>query len=524
MVLVSRAALGARTLAAALVAAAALVGTPAAASATEQTHYDTPVSGCAVDDQRTTEISGAVATDDGWLVVNDKSYDVWSLDAQCRVTRFWHGETPKGGADVEDLMRGPDGTLWLADTGGNRLARQVAHVVGLTTDGEVVDMPLRLPRPGLDIEAAVVTPQFELVMVTKSPGTAARVLTAPLPTIVPTEPVTVTDRGSLDLRTVHGVPPGGRYAVTGAALSPDGGYLALRTPTDVYELDVTAVDVADALLSQTPAWVGRVLQPQGEAISYTPGIDRLSLLSERRGSTVATIGLERANTDALTIVATPRWVLYTAVEVLPLVLFVWLLARRRGRRVGSVVVAGLVLSLGLALTFAAAGLRAPGYRSVAVVSFAPRDPVGMGADALVLLGPRYVAMLGNPDLVQEAAVLLGRPDLSAAADISAVIEPGTINLEIQVESHNPDLSARAANALAGLVQDAVSRDPLVYARRSALALPAGSRELPSANDVALLGGFLSVAGALTGGFVWTRRRPLGATTRTGAQPADRSEQ
>jgi hypothetical protein len=506
---------------------------PAAADAAanaESSAYDPATVQCRLTDPRVPEVSGAVETSTGWLVVNDKSEDVWALDQDCRVTRYWHSDRKAQGrpVDVEDLTTGPDGTLWLADTGGNRLVRPVVHLVGLTTDKTVVRVALRLPRTGLDIEAAVVTPGFELVLLTKTAGGVAEVLTAPLPTLPTTEPTPLRERGRLDLETVPDVPSGAGLAITGAALSPDGSHLALRTYTDVYELDTVGDTVVDALTTRTPRWVARVPQPQGEAISYgPPGSDRLSLLSEGLRSSVLVMGIHRTNTDATSFPGAPRWPLYAAGALVLVCVAAARGLRLVGRRLdGGLVVGALVLALGLAGTGLIASLRSPGYRSTAVLSLAPRNPVGIGADAVELLGPRYVALLDDPGLVSRAGQLVGRSDLATAAEVKAQLDPGTINLEIAVVSGNPDLSSRVANALAGLVQDIATTDPLVYGRRSASAQPAGARDLPSASQLAALGAALSAVAALVGGLVWVRRRPLGSpnqlTSGSGRWPARRS--
>ncbi len=520
--------------AAALGAALAILAPAGAATAAASTStYDAPLTACQVTDTRVPEISGAVETTTGWLVVNDKSEDVWALDADCNVTRYWKSDREKpdtkagttvSDVDVEDLMTGPDGTLWLADTGGNRLVRRVVHLVGITTAREVVRVDLQLPAKGLDIEAALVTPRFEVVLLTKKVDGVAQVLTAPLPTVATTTPTPLTVRGTVDLGAVPGVPSGAGLSITGAALSPDGAHIALRTYTDVFEVDATDAPVVDALTTHTPRWVARVPQPQGEAITYgPPGESRLSLLSEGLDTPVRVVGIHRANTDATSFPAAPRWPLYSGLAVLLFGAVAFRGARLLRRRLdGSIVIGAVVLAIGLAGTGLAVGLRSPGYRSVAVISLAPRDPVGIGADALELLGPRYVALLGDPGLLSRAGGLVGRPDLDRAAEVEAAIEPGTINLEIAVVSGSADLSSRVANALAGLVQDLASTDPLVYGRRSASAQPAEGRELPSASQLAVFGAALSAVAALVGGLIWVRRRPLGQPTYPGRWPARRS--
>ncbi len=480
--------------AAALGAALAVLAPAGAASAAASTStYDAPVTACQVTDKRVPEISGAVETATGWLVVNDKSEDVWALDADCAVTRYWKSDRKKkkvSDVDVEDLMTGPDGTLWLADTGGNRLVRQVVHLVGLTTAREVIRVDLQLPAKGLDIEAAAGHPALRARAADQGGrrrrGGAHRA--AAHRGHDHADPAARCAARWTSARSPAFLPAPG-LSMTGAALSPDGAHIALRTYTDVFEVDATDAPVVDALMTHTPHWVARVPQPQGEAITYgPPGESRLSLLSEGLDAPVRVVGIHRANTDATSFPAPPRWPLYAGLAVLLFGAAAFRGARLLRRRLdGSIVIGAVVLAIGLAGTGLAVGLRSPGYRSVAVISLAPRDPVGIGADALELLGPRYVALLDDPGLVARAGDLVGRADLDRAAEVKAAIEPGTINLEIAVVSGSADLSSRVANALAGLVQDLASTDPLVYGRRSASAQPAEGRELPSASQLAVFG-------------------------------------
>src|SRR5262249_49051528 len=63
-----------------------------------------------------------IATSDGYVSIDDSRDDpsqilIFYLDHRCRVTRTLGYPTPA--RDPEDLAQGPDGTLWVADTGDN---------------------------------------------------------------------------------------------------------------------------------------------------------------------------------------------------------------------------------------------------------------------------------------------------------------------------------------------------------------------------------------------------------------------
>jgi DNA-binding beta-propeller fold protein YncE len=79
---------------------------------------------CTIEDERLVELSGLVATDDGYVVINDGTEDesrekIFFLDKDCKVknaVRYSGG----GPLDPEDLALAPDGkTLYIADIGDN---------------------------------------------------------------------------------------------------------------------------------------------------------------------------------------------------------------------------------------------------------------------------------------------------------------------------------------------------------------------------------------------------------------------
>ena len=100
--------------------------TPGAAGAAAP---GTPV--CEVRDDRLSEISGMVATDDGYVMINDGADDearrrIFFLDQRCAVVRTV--SYPSRPRDTEDLAVGRDGTVWVADIGDNDRSRQTIAV------------------------------------------------------------------------------------------------------------------------------------------------------------------------------------------------------------------------------------------------------------------------------------------------------------------------------------------------------------------------------------------------------------
>lgn len=308
-----------------IVLAAALPAGPVAA-----TTFAAPQTICTIIDPDLPEISGAVAARSGFLVTNDSGASVVELDEDCTVvsTTELDGVQP---IDVEDLARGPDGTVWLADIGGNLEPRGVVAMYGLRPDGSVVTARFSYPTGTHDAEAAFVTMDNEVVLVTKDRG-AGTVYRARLPGDEVSTPVKLRRVGDLDLLAFGAREDDeGSLLVTGAALSPDGRHVSLRTYTDAYEWEIVGGDPASTLVSSPPRPVGALDQPQGEAITYSWDGLRLVAFSEQLGSRVLGVDIARVappvEPDRLGL---PAWSLVVA--IVPALLLVTGLVSRYLRR------------------------------------------------------------------------------------------------------------------------------------------------------------------------------------------------
>ncbi len=137
------------------------------------------------------------------------------------------------------------------------------------------------------------------------------------------------------------------------------------------------------------------------------------------------------------------------------------------------------------------------WKSTAVVALLPRDPIGTGADTLVLLGPRYIALLDNDRVLQAVGEQMGKTDEEIRAGVSAEIQPGTVNLEI-VFAGDDRATAPVANALADIVVEAAADDPIVQGDIVASAVPPRAIELPTLGQIMLFG---AAAGVVAAGVV-----------------------
>ena len=217
---------------------------------------------CTVDDPRAVELSGLVATADGYVAI-DSQFDsdqvrILYLDGACQVTRT--AGYPTAARDPEDLAVAPDGTLWVADIGDNVDAQTRRQTIALwrvpAGGGAPVIHRLTYPDGPHDAEALLFAGDGMPVIVTKE-------LSGPAGLYQPTAPLLPGTAAGVPLKRVGEFRPTatgennllgglGEPMVTGAATSPDRRRVALRTYTAAYEWDVPDGDVVKAITTSTP--------------------------------------------------------------------------------------------------------------------------------------------------------------------------------------------------------------------------------------------------------------------------------
>ncbi|MFF3865175.1 hypothetical protein [Micromonospora sp. NPDC001898] len=240
---------------------------------------------CTVVDERLRELSGLVATKSGYVVVNDgtdvESHKrVFFLDTKCKLAREPVRYSGKGPLDTEDLALSPDGAkLWIADIGDNITSttrRARVAVWSMPADGSARPVLHRLSYPEgkpHDAEALLISDDGKPLIITKVASGKAEIF-RPVGALKSgeTSPVPMEKVGEIGLpKTNTDTRMGlfGRVAVTGAARSPDGTKVVLRTYADAFEYDVSNGDIVGALTGGKPR-VTPLTDPFGEAISYTP--------------------------------------------------------------------------------------------------------------------------------------------------------------------------------------------------------------------------------------------------------------
>ncbi|MEV0940178.1 hypothetical protein AB0I90_07360 [Micromonospora wenchangensis] len=241
---------------------------------------------CTITDERLRELSGLVATKTGYIVINDGTLQesrkrVFFLDTKCKIAKEPVKYSGDGPFDTEDLALSPDGkTLWIADTGDNvtsreRRTRVAVWTMPITGSKQPVLHRLSYPeRKPHDAEALLIGADGLPLVITKVPSGKAEIFTpeAKLDPDGNAEPVPMKKVGEITLpKTTTDNPLNiiGRVAITGAARSPDGSRVVLRTYADAFEYDVSGDDIVAALTTGKPR-VTPLADPFGEAISYTP--------------------------------------------------------------------------------------------------------------------------------------------------------------------------------------------------------------------------------------------------------------
>jgi hypothetical protein len=284
------------TIAVIIVVAAVGAGGPASAFAPSDAP---PAPVCTISDSRVTEVSGLVATANGYVAINDSNLDrskvkVFTLDGACKVTGSVN--YPSTARDPEDLAMARDGTLWVADigdnstlSGGSGNRRGTIALCTLPPGGKQLTIhrfvyPDGLPR---DAETLLISGDGTPVIVTKEPAGEV---------YVPDGPIQNNNTTGVKLRRVGTFTPAktgtpnplgflGVELVTGGAVSPDGRRAVVRTMADAYEFDVPDGDVAKAITTGTPRITPLPNEPQGESISYTPDGRSFLTASDQDGPT-----------------------------------------------------------------------------------------------------------------------------------------------------------------------------------------------------------------------------------------------
>jgi hypothetical protein len=259
--------------------------------------YGTPRIIGTITDRQLDEVSGLVQSSSGafWWVLNDSGNAprIYAIEGNGRLLARFNVSGAKQ-IDWEDLARGPgrDGkpALYIADAGNNNLDREELTIyrvpeprvsrraqndlhTGKTAPAEA--FRFRYPEGKHDAEALFVDPETgRPYLVTKELIPPCGVYRFPLP---------LSATRTVVLEKVHGDAIkviSGMMLVTGAATSPDGKRVTIRTYLTALEL-VRSGEPFESLFKAQPRTVRIPIEKQGEAISYTASGMGLVTTSEK---------------------------------------------------------------------------------------------------------------------------------------------------------------------------------------------------------------------------------------------------
>jgi hypothetical protein len=260
--------------------AAAAPAQTAAAQTAAQTGQPSTI--CQVRDPRLPELSGLVVGGDKMVAINDggDQLTVYVLDMNCTVVDVRTADVDP--YDPEDMAVGADGTIWLADTGDNRIDRPTVALLALHPDGSTGVYRMSYPDGPHDAESLLLTPDGTPYIVTKEILGASGVYrpSAPIAEGV-VAPLARVATVNFTLTGTEGGPVGraGELMATGGAVSHDGKMIALRTYTDAYVWPLSNSDVP-AALAGSPVRIALPPAPQGEAISFSADDRQLVVAGE----------------------------------------------------------------------------------------------------------------------------------------------------------------------------------------------------------------------------------------------------
>jgi hypothetical protein len=231
------------------------------------------------------EITGMVATQNGLAVIeghndNPSQVKISTLDAACKPTvKTWTGGVDP--VNPQDLTVGSDGSFQICDCGDEgdgapdraRIAIEKAPAGG----GAASIFRYKYPSGPLNAQAMLLTSADLPIIFAQETGgktgiySPAKLAPANNPSEGEEEPlVRVGDFTPLKTGTANPKGAVGEALVTGAAKSPDGKHVVVRTFSDAYEYTVGEDgDIVKAITTGKPNVTPLPNEPQGEAIAYT---------------------------------------------------------------------------------------------------------------------------------------------------------------------------------------------------------------------------------------------------------------
>ena len=247
------------------------------------------------------EISGLFISNNNLLFVHNDSGDTsrfFAIDAKGNLlsTLFFKGDPSKknfGVTDCEDMAGGPGPVkdksyIYLGDIGDNGNNRPYVTVYRFAEPSKLSSkmqveseaVYLKYPNGPQDAETLMIDPiSKELIIISKRQDTVG-VYSASL-NFKNKDTVTMKKQGSLFL-------PGKglfKYVVSGD-ISRDGRQIILKTYTNVYYWLRNGKESISQTLKRTPTKLPYIMEPQGEAVGFTPDGKAYYSISEGKNAVI----------------------------------------------------------------------------------------------------------------------------------------------------------------------------------------------------------------------------------------------
>jgi hypothetical protein len=194
------------------------------------------------------------------------------LDGACKAVPKTYPTDPR---DPEDLALGTNGTIWVGDIGDKDKTRQTVAFHTIASGASTAVTNRMVYTDGVkDAKAFLLDGDDKPIILANVADQPGATLYKPSKALVPNSSVkadlpTLAKVGQFTPEKTGTSNPTSESQVTGAAKSPDGKKVVIRTLADAYEWDVPDGDVVKAITTGKPRITPLPDEPEGEAISYT---------------------------------------------------------------------------------------------------------------------------------------------------------------------------------------------------------------------------------------------------------------
>jgi hypothetical protein len=228
---------------------------------------------CTITDDRISNVSGLAATPSGFVVIDSgvaglSNITVFHVNARCAVTNV--DTRLRQPRDPSDLAVASDGTSYVADFGDVDRGRPSIAMWKLAGNDATTIYRMSFPDGAKDARAMLLgAGDIPVIIATNG---SLYTPSASLQPEIPAPGVVLTRVGRFvppQTDTANPLGVVGTTVVTGAARSPDGSKVVIRTYADAFEWDVADGNVVKAITTEQPRRTPLPNERDGEAIAYS---------------------------------------------------------------------------------------------------------------------------------------------------------------------------------------------------------------------------------------------------------------